>query len=568
MHRVLLFVCLCLLNLTITNSISLAAMPPVVSTEWLLQNKDNPNLVLLDATNTFDYLEGHIPGAISASFKEEDAISQDVIVSYGGGVDLFTDTDSPIPFQDLPGEKMQEIFRAWGINPDSIVVVYDKGAGMYATRLMYSLRFWGVENSALLDGGSTRWTALGNTLSQDIPAVKPGTMTVGAPDSSMLADTDEVLTAIGDPASVRIIDALGHSYHYGEKIFYSRQGHIPYAISIPRDIYFNPDKTLKTAEEIKEILAFHGITPDQKLYVQCGGGIAASMPFFAAHFVAQLPNVKLYRGSLIAWEYDQRTLPLWQYDTPYRLRDSAWVNLWAGLRNRTLGTVHTSLLDIRSAEEYAKGHPPFAISIPYEEWLQHVDNPEQIAQRLGAAGADQAHEAVVFGKGVGKEAALVAWMLEYVGQAKTSIAVDDMSNWSSKGGKATTDAVEVRPRQMKFDLALPPTHYTAQAVSMVRASENESKTHAFPQVFVASGETQAARQALSSGSKVVHLPASQTLRQAGGLKSAADLYKHFMVDNELPRLAEIICYADDPADAALNWFALTMIGYPNVKVML
>ena len=171
MHRVLLFVCLCLLNLTITNSISLAAMPPVVSTEWLLQNKDNPNLVLLDATNTFDYLEGHIPGAISASFKEEDAISQDVIVSYGGGVDLFTDTDSPIPFQDLPGEKMQEIFRAWGINPDSIVVVYDKGAGMYATRLMYSLRFWGVENSALLDGGSTRWTALGNTLSQDIPAV-------------------------------------------------------------------------------------------------------------------------------------------------------------------------------------------------------------------------------------------------------------------------------------------------------------------------------------------------------------------------------------------------------------
>ena len=568
MHRSLLIACLYLFSTALVTSISFAAIPPVVSTEWLIQNKDNPNLILLDATNTFDYLEGHIPGAISASFKEEEAISQDVILSYGGGVDLFTDTDSPIPFQDLPGEKMQEIFRSWGINPDSLVVVYDKGADMYATRLMYSLRFWGVENSALLDGGSTRWTALGNALSQDIPAIQSGTITVGSPDSSMLADTNEVLTAISEPGSVRIINALGHSFHYGEKIFYSRQGHIPYATSIPRDIYFNTDKTLKTPEEIKAILTFHGITPDKNLYVQCGGGIAASMPFFAAHFIAQFPNVKLYRGSLIAWEYDQRTLPLWQYDTPYRVRDSAWINLWAGLRNRTLGTVHTSLLDIRPAEEYAKGHPPFAISIPYDEWLQHVDNPEQMAQRLGNAGADQSHEAVVFGKGIGKEAALVAWMLEYICQEKTSIASDDMANWSSKGGKATIDAVEVRPRQMKFDLALPPTQYKVQTVNTVKMNGNGPKTHAFPQIFVASGETQTVRQTLASDNKTLHLPASQVLMQAGGLKSAADLYKHFMVDNELPRLAEIICYADDPADAALNWFALTMIGYPNVKVLL
>jgi len=54
MHRVLLIICLCLLNLAITNSILLAAMPPIVSTEWLLQNKDNPNLILLDATNTLE----------------------------------------------------------------------------------------------------------------------------------------------------------------------------------------------------------------------------------------------------------------------------------------------------------------------------------------------------------------------------------------------------------------------------------------------------------------------------------------------------------------------------------
>lgn len=568
MRSIVLIFCTCLFFLTGPAPTLLAAMPPVVSTEWLIENKDNPNLVLLDATGTFDYLDGHIPGAISASFKEEDAISQDVIVSYGGGVDIFTDTDSPIPFQDLPANKMQEIFRGWGINPNSTVVVYDKGADMYATRLMYSLRYWGIENSALLDGGLTRWTALGNSLSQEIPVVKPGSISIAAPNASMLADTDEVLTAIGDPNSARVIDALGHSYHYGEKTFYSRQGHIPYAISIPRDIYFNADKTLKTPEEIKDILAFHGITPDKKLYVQCGGGIAASMPFFAANFIAELPNVKLYRGSLIAWEYDHRTLPLWQYDTPFRVRDSAWLNLWAGLRNRTLGTVHTSLIDIRPAEEYAKGHPPFAINIPYDEWVQSVNDPKKIAQKLGSSGADQSHEAVIFGKGITKEAALAVWMLQYIGQAKASIAADDMEGWSNKGGKATTDPVVVQPRQMKFDLALPPTEYQVKIAPAIKASENAPKGHAYPQILIASGETSTPRQVTEKDQTIIHLPASQTLLQEGGLKSAADLYKHFLVENKVPRLAEIICYADDPADAALNWFALTMIGYPNVKVLL
>ena len=31
--------------------------------------------------------------------------------------------------------------------------------------------------------------------------------------------------------------------------------------------------------------------------------------------------------------------------------------------------------------------------------------------------------------------------------------------------------------------------------------------------------------------------------------------------------AEIICYADEPGEAAANYFILKLLGYPDVKVM-
>ena len=35
----------------------------------------------------------------------------------------------------------------------------------------------------------------------------------------------------------------------------------------------------------------------------------------------------------------------------------------------------------------------------------------------------------------------------------------------------------------------------------------------------------------------------------------------------LPRYAEIICYADEPGEAAANYFILKLLGYPDVKVL-
>src|SRR5690606_2453756 len=126
----------------------------LVSAQWLKDNLGNPDVLLLDAQPTKLYLEGHLPGAQSVSFTPEENTSLGVSLSYGGGVDYFTDTSAEVPFQELPAEQMEKLFQKWGVSPDRTVVLYDQGASMFATRLFYSFFCHGFPTDKLfvLDG--------------------------------------------------------------------------------------------------------------------------------------------------------------------------------------------------------------------------------------------------------------------------------------------------------------------------------------------------------------------------------------------------------------------------------
>lgn len=566
MRQKLFTTCLSLVTSILFCSAALASAPPLVSVDWLKANRDKPTIVLIDASPTFSYLDGHIPGAISASFSEDQAVSLGTPVSYGGGVDFFTDLDSPVPFQDLPQAEMQKLFRSWGIDQDSHVVLYDAGAHMHAVRLFFSLKYWGIDNVSVLDGGISTWKEAGLPVTTEIATPqKAGNITLGGKPADILATTEDVLNASADTGRYTIVNALGAlaNNHTGKDPFYAGRGHIPHATYIPWPLMYNADKTFKSREDMRALLEHFNITPDKMTYTHCGGGISGSVAFFSIKYVAGYPEVKHYRNSLIEWERDIRGLPMWTYDEPYRLRDNAWVNLWAGRRNRTLGTVHTDLIDIRTPGEYAAGHPPFAVNIPFANFAANIKTPDNLAKLLGPAGVNKRHEAVLFGKGVSKDSILAMWMLEYMGQGNVSIAVSDMAGWQESGGKAEKTPTVVREREVRFDLALQPTNY-AVGVDKAMIADGPVKS-SFPVIYVASGSK--ATASAPDADRMIHLPASAVL-DANGLKSSAELYDHFEVNNKLPRAAQIVCVADDPADAAVNWFALKMIGFPQVKVYL
>jgi len=553
-------------------SVSAAAAEPgnpnLATVEWLKENIGKPNVLVLDASPTQFYTAKHIPGAHSVSFPKEESVSQGVRVSYGGGVDYFTDSvNVPYAFQERPSEEMETLLQNWGVSKDKTIVMYDQGGQFYATRLFYTFFYSGfpVENLRILDGGLSKWEATGNPVTAEIPA-KPakGDYKIEALRSEFQAEVAEVVAASGDTKANALVEGLGPDWHFGIAMNYNRPGHIPHAKMLPAAVFFNEDKTFKSAEDIRALLAFNGITDDQQLYTHCGGGIAGSVPFFAAKFIAGYPKVKHFPASQLGWLHDERELPFWTYDAPYILRETDWLKWWGGLRTRTLGSIHVSIIDLRDPAQFDSRHFPFALNIPAKEFRDKLADTDGLKKLLGTSGVNPKHEAVIVsGQGITPDAALAFVALERLGQAKVSIFTDTIDTWAQRGNALSNKPTVVAEKTIPFDLNIPPVEYKANARENVFTTVKPAANAAFPRVYLASGEKLPSK---TPEGKVVHVPYSQLLDEHGKPKSAAEIWQ-ILSKAGLPRFAEIVTVADDQGEAAVNYVILKLMGYPSVQLL-
>ena len=99
----LLFLTLLLLSQVLAYDID-----PIVSTEWLAANLNNPKVVGIDIRNIEDYREGHIPGAVSAY--------------YGMWTTMKEGRHTELP----PEDDLFDAVGDSGIEADSIVVIICK----------------------------------------------------------------------------------------------------------------------------------------------------------------------------------------------------------------------------------------------------------------------------------------------------------------------------------------------------------------------------------------------------------------------------------------------------------
>jgi thiosulfate/3-mercaptopyruvate sulfurtransferase len=200
------------------------------------------------------------------------------------------------PLPDLP--ELQSKARAWGINSDTIVVVYDNSGGAQASRAWWTLRWAGLANVRVLDGGYGAWTATSRPWSNHIAtrAARGGDVilttgcmpTIDAEEAAYLARQSKLLDArprasyVGDP------DKGG-------------TGHIPGAIHAPSGDYI-ADGKFKPNNDLRARFAFLGADGSKKIGVYCGSGNAA------AHAVAAMCAIgleaALYVGSWSAWSAD------------------------------------------------------------------------------------------------------------------------------------------------------------------------------------------------------------------------------------------------------------------------
>jgi len=517
----------------------------LVDVGWLAKNLNNSDVVILDASPE-TYAKQHIPGAVGVNIYD--------LFAYG--------------FGGISDAKVEQYFQSWGIGREKKVVIYDKGGDQLATRLFFDLDYHGIpeKNLFILDGGLFKWQQQSLPVTKDIsPGPKNGSFKVTKLKDDLRGGLPEVLTASGDTTHNALVEGLDPNWHFGAVAPFDRAGHIPNGIMAPSEDFYNPDKTFKSPEEIKKMLAYLGVRPDQQIYTYCGGGVAATVPFFAAKFLADYPKVKLYPESELGWLSDQRQLPYWTFDAPYLMRETGWLQFWSGQMIRRFLGAPVSIVDVRPAEAFNEGHIPFALNIAGDVFKSNVANPAKLAQILGPAGVNASDEAVVVsGSGLTKESALAFVMLEKLGQAKVTLFMDSMDTWTKQGQKLKKDATVVAPKKGPHDLSIPPTSYPENFRKEIVITDPKSTHGAYPKVYIASGKDIPAK---NQDGKVVHVAYTDLLNADGTPKAAKDIW-NVLAKAGVPRYAELVCFSDDPGEAAVNYFILKLMGFPDIKVLV
>jgi 3-mercaptopyruvate sulfurtransferase SseA len=506
----------------------------LASVKWLQENLANPNVLVLDASPGQLFKAKHIPGAVSV----------DLMSWYG--------------LDERPLADMERLYQSWGVSAGKKIVMYDQGGTFLATRLFYQLYYHGFPAADLLvlDGGLSKWQEGGFTTTADpTPAPTKGAFRITKVNEDVRVRLPEFLTASGDPQQHALVEALGPDWHFGEVAPFDRAGHPPNGILLPSADFFNADRTFKSPAEITRMLDHVGVRRDQQVYSYCGGGVAASVPFFAMKFLVNYPNVKLYKESEMGWLSDPRGLPYWTYDAPLLMREAKWLQVWTGEMMRRFANAQLSVVDVRPPAAFRDGHVPSAVSVPADVFAKHLADPATLAGVLGGAGVDSAHEVVVVsGGGLTKDAALAFVALEKVGQKKVSVFIDPAATWAAGGLTAKKDV----------PATIAATRYAADIRPGVIVADAKSTHGVYPKIFVDSG---LAASAKAQEGTVVRVPYTDLLNADGTPKAAKDIW-NVLAKAGVSRYAEIVCYSDDPGAAAVNYFILELMGFPDIKVLV
>lgn len=273
---------------------------PLVSTDWLAAHLDAPGLVILDCTTVQQqtpggayafapgreaYDDAHIPGAVFC----------DILGTLG-------DKDDPRPLMMPKPDAFKQAMEALGVGDDSAVVLYDRGVGSWAARVWWSLKTYGLDNAALLDGGFKKWMAENRPVSKDAPEIAPASFSPHYRPEKIVSKTD-VLTAI-DQGEHTLIHSLSREEFTGETSPMPRPGRIKGSINAPASSLIDPASGAYLSKEaLAAYFAKAGAEAGKPVITYCGGGVAACNNALALTLLGY-EDIAVYDGSLAEWTAD------------------------------------------------------------------------------------------------------------------------------------------------------------------------------------------------------------------------------------------------------------------------
>ncbi len=218
----------------------------LVDGDWLQAHLEDGNVRVVDCDPPDAYRRVHIPGAVNPN-------------------DNYMKNPDDRRFIMTPEQYAAEMARL-GIGDDTLVVSYDAG-GTTAGRFWWSLNYYGHTNAKALNGGWNQWLKEGRPVTMVQPKVSAPSGFTPRANEAVRTTAEQIMAELDDPdvivLDVRSIGEWDGSVTRGNK----RQGHIPGSVHLEwtNNLTADDEKLWRSADELREMYAACGLTPDKKV---------------------------------------------------------------------------------------------------------------------------------------------------------------------------------------------------------------------------------------------------------------------------------------------------------------
>jgi thiosulfate/3-mercaptopyruvate sulfurtransferase len=167
----------------------------LVTTAWLAEHLDDPNLVVVESDeDVLLYETGHIPGAVK--------------------IDWHLDLNDPVTRDYVDSEGFARLMTDKGVAPDTTIVFYGDKSNWWAAYALWVASLFGHADARLLDGGRQKWGEEGRPLVTEVPE-RPRTEypVLERDDKAIRAFRDDVLAHIATGG--RLVDVRSPQEYSG-----------------------------------------------------------------------------------------------------------------------------------------------------------------------------------------------------------------------------------------------------------------------------------------------------------------------------------------------------------------
>jgi thiosulfate/3-mercaptopyruvate sulfurtransferase len=269
---------------------------PLVSTGWLKQHLQDPDVLVLDIRSAIDgggteaYQKAHIPDAIHSDYDKAGWR-----VTRGG-----------VPFMLPTLPELEKLIGELGIDEDTHVVVVPAGVHYTdfgaAARTYWTLKVTGVAKVSILDGGFAAWSRDANATESGPSKPSPKIFTASL-NKALLSEANEV-QKIEQTGGATLIDARPASFFAGKERAPAAKayGHIPGAVNIDSATFY--DSQTNRLKPQAELAATAAALPNGPAVTYCNTGHWAATDWFVLSELLGRKDVRLYYGSMVDWTSD------------------------------------------------------------------------------------------------------------------------------------------------------------------------------------------------------------------------------------------------------------------------